>query len=92
MDRVQITFSPRYLVVIAFTASVALKIVAAIVDISWYIIDAMLFGWYLAMQRPESLQRVSSTDCGWSNPLINLIFRVGRGSRHFTDEGLAPHR
>lgn len=241
MDRDQITF-PRYLVVIAFTASVALNIVAAVVDISCYIIPAMLCGWYLAdaasgrthmivgnrscpagrgLSRPylyersresseylqllrktmatiepidrltydfkdrhprpdalgrrtmwrqigstvvlaalpaslllnlgwwffevpgevmtggcalilgcafaqyfhgtlhrdnnpwivramrgarllmtpaahskhhETLQRDSSTNCGWPNPLVKLIFRVGRGSGHFSDEGLEPHR
>ena len=48
MDRVQMSFRPRYLVVIAFAASLALNIVGAVGDISWYIIPAMLCGWYLA--------------------------------------------
>jgi hypothetical protein len=39
----------------------------------------------------DTLQRDFSTNCGWSNPLLNKLFRAGRRRGHFADSGLEPH-
>jgi hypothetical protein len=38
-----------------------------------------------------TLQRDFSTNCGWSNPLLNRVFALGRRRGWFRDEGLEPH-
>jgi hypothetical protein len=39
----------------------------------------------------DTLKRDFSTNCGWSNPLLNRVFEIGRGRGYFRDEGLEPH-
>jgi hypothetical protein len=38
----------------------------------------------------DTLRRDFSTNCGWSNPLVNLIFRRLRRRGYLDDAGLAP--
>lgn len=38
----------------------------------------------------DTLQRDFSTNCGWSNPLLNAYFRTRRAQGAFTDDGLEP--
>ena len=38
----------------------------------------------------DTLQRDFATNCGWSNPLINQIFRALRKGGYLKDEGLVP--
>lgn len=39
----------------------------------------------------DGLQRDFSTNCGWSNPLLNRVFRAARRGGRFADAGLEPH-
>lgn len=38
----------------------------------------------------DSLQRDFATNCGWSNPVINRVFRALRARGYLTDAGLVP--
>ena len=38
----------------------------------------------------DTLQRDFSTNCGWSNPLLNIVFDAARQRGHFRDAGLEP--
>ena len=38
----------------------------------------------------DTLQRDFSTNCGWSNPLVNLLFRALRRRGYLDDSGLVP--
>lgn len=38
----------------------------------------------------DTLQRDFSTNCGWSNPLLNRLFRVAHRRGWLTDSGLEP--
>jgi len=38
----------------------------------------------------DTLQRDFSTNCGWSNPLLNMVFRTARRRGYFDDAGLEP--
>lgn len=38
----------------------------------------------------DTLQRDFSTNCGWSNAVVNLIFEFGRKNGLFRDSGLEP--
>jgi hypothetical protein len=38
----------------------------------------------------DTLQRDFATNCGWSNPVINALFRALRKRGHLKDEGLTP--
>ena len=38
----------------------------------------------------DTLQRDFATNCGWSNPLINLVFKGLRARGYLGDEGLVP--
>ncbi len=38
----------------------------------------------------DTLQRDFATNCGWSNPVINTLFRMLRARGHLPDEGLTP--
>ena len=39
----------------------------------------------------DTLQRDFATNCGWSNPLVNWVFRRIRAAGGFADAGLEPH-
>jgi hypothetical protein len=38
----------------------------------------------------DTLKRDFSTNCGWSNPLVNQVFRVARARGYLDDSGLIP--
>lgn len=38
----------------------------------------------------DTLRRDFSTNCGWSNPVVNLVFSVLYGRGYFADAGLEP--
>jgi Lipid desaturase domain len=38
----------------------------------------------------DTLRRDFATNCGWSNPLVNRIFRFARRRGYFDDSGLEP--
>lgn len=38
----------------------------------------------------DTLQRDFSTNCGWSNPFLNMVFRFSRDRNYLGDEGLEP--
>lgn len=38
----------------------------------------------------DTLKRDFSTNCGWSNPLLNRLFTAARARGHFEDAGLEP--
>lgn len=38
----------------------------------------------------DTLQQDFSTNCGWSNPLVNRLFRAARTRGHLDDAGLVP--
>lgn len=38
----------------------------------------------------DTLQRDFATNCGWSNPVINVLFRLLRDRGRLPDEGLTP--
>lgn len=38
----------------------------------------------------DTLKRDFATNCGWSNPIINALFRALRARGHLKDEGLIP--
>lgn len=38
----------------------------------------------------DTLQQDFATNCGWSNPVINALFRALRARGHLKDEGLIP--
>ena len=39
----------------------------------------------------DTLQRDFATNCGWSNPLLNPLFRTLRARGYFSDAGLVPN-
>ncbi|AHE52110.1 fatty acid desaturase CarF family protein [Sphingomonas sanxanigenens] len=38
----------------------------------------------------DTLKRDFSTNCGWSNPLLNRVFNAARARGHFDEAGLEP--
>jgi hypothetical protein len=38
----------------------------------------------------DTLRRDFSTNCGWSNPVMNLVFRFANGRGYLSDAGLEP--
>lgn len=38
----------------------------------------------------DTLRRDFSTNCGWSNPVVNVVFAVAYGRGYFVDVGLEP--